>query len=134
MPSQDTYHKDHPEANRPLARQLSDEEARRLGIERPAQSAAEWRTARPVRSARVQALAASLAVDAEALAARIPEDTHRRLKYSVFETEEPDGTVSFKHDPQIVEGVKSLLATDRSYEDIGQNAPAPRGESGRFTK
>lgn len=86
-------------------------------------------------AAHVQALAARLGVDPEKLAERIPADTLRRLKYSMLEQVQPDGTRQYQHDVGVIrDGVRALLATDRSADPIVRNAPKARDEHGKFTK
>lgn len=92
-------------------------------------------TAPRAQAAHLQALAARIGVDAEQLAARIPEDTLRRLKFPMFEHVEPDGTHRFKHDVGIIrDGLRALTATDHSSEPIERNATPPRNEHGKFSK
>lgn len=54
-------------------------------------------------------LASRLRVDPDELAARLPDDTVRRLKYPVLEVENEDGSRSFKHDHGIVEGRRASI-------------------------
>lgn len=84
-------------------------------------------------AAHVLDLARRAGVDAEELASRIPADTLRRLKFPFLTQVEEDGTRTYKHDIGIVEGVKSLLATDRGT-DGAYEAPPPRDESGKFIR
>ena len=89
-------------------------------------------TSRTAKSAaHVLELARRACIDAEALAARIPADTLRRLKFPYLTQVQDDGTRKYEHDLGIVEGSKSLLATDRGT-DGAYDAPRPRDESGRF--
>ena len=82
-------------------------------------------------AAYVQDLARRSGSNPEVLAQRIPEDTLRRLKYPMHVRVNEDGTRNFEHDLGIVEGAKSLLATDRGTG--GEYSPLPeRDESGRF--
>lgn len=96
------------------------------------------KTAKPKRktqAAYVQKLAVSMGGDAEKMAERIPEDTLRRLKNSVIEEPQADGTTKFKHDIGVREGVKSLLATDRAHAPIPPgSAPRVRDDAGKFSK
>lgn len=107
---------------------LSDRAKQRVTVQ-AARKAARQRIARS--AAYVQDLARRSGSDPEALAATVPEDTLRRLKYPMHVTVNEDGTRKFEHDLGIVEGVKSLLATDRGT-DGATPAPRPRDESGRF--
>jgi hypothetical protein len=49
-------------------------------------------------SAALQRLALRLGKDPDEMAARIPEDTLRRLKYPVIERKTPDGKREYEHD------------------------------------
>lgn len=110
-----------------LERLLATEQAESAGGVR--------RTVRRVQAAVVQRLAASLGLDAEAMAEKIPDDTLRRLKYPMFAHRNDDGTWQFTHDPGIIrDGVRALTATDHASGEIEQNAPRPRDASGKFTK
>lgn len=84
-------------------------------------------------AAYVQDLARRAKVDAEALAARIPQDTLRRLKYPMLQHVDEDGLRHFTHDLGIEEGRRSLLATDRGTDGV-YDAPRERDENGRFIK
>jgi hypothetical protein len=123
MPSKD-------QMNEPAWRWLSDRARQRANV-LGAKRAAASQIARS--AAYVQELARRSGLDPEALAARIPADTLRRLKYPMIQQVNEDGTRSFEHDLGIQEGRKSLLATDRGT-DGAYDAPAPRDESGRFIK
>ena len=59
-------------------------------------------------SAQIQRLAGRLGIDPDELASRLSEVTIRRTKYPDIEAVLEDGTRSFKHDPQIESGVRSL--------------------------
>jgi hypothetical protein len=121
MPSKD-------QMNEPAWAWLSDRAKRRVTALRGKSPG----TSRPARSAAyVQSLARRAGLDPEALARRIPSDTLRRLKYRMHITVHEDGTRSYEHDLGIVEGVKSLMATDRGT-DGAYEAPRARDESGRF--
>ena len=134
MPSKDPIN---PDANRWLYR---DAQGRLHETSAAEPGATASRTAQ---AAHVQALAASLGVDAEELARRIPEDTLRRLKFPVLEQVDPEsGLPVFKHDPGIIEDARiALLKPDRAHEAIekgahgrGAGAPQPRSDNGRFSK
>lgn len=84
-------------------------------------------------AAHVLDLARRAGVDAEALASRIPADTLRRLKFPYLTQVQDDGTRKYEHDIGIVEGVKSLMATDRGTGGT-YDAPTPRDETGKFVK
>lgn len=60
----------------------------------------------PVRemSAPLLRLARRTGKNPDVLAAEIPPDTLRRLKYAVLEQENEDGTRTWKHNPMIEEG------------------------------
>lgn len=82
----------------------------------------------------VQRLALSTGKDPNELAAAIPADTLRRLKFPVITQRNEDGTVTFKeHNVVIGDGRKSLLAVDRGEEGRVEAGP-PRDGKGRFTK
>ena len=81
MPSKDPIN---PDANRWLYRDAQG----RLHETSAAEPGAT--ASRIAQAAHVQALAASLGVDAEELARRIPSDTLRRLKFPVIEQVDPD--------------------------------------------
>lgn len=107
---------------------LSDRAKQRV-TERQVRSHATSRLAKS--AAYVQELARRSGLDPEALAERIPTDTLRRLKFPMHVHVNEDGTRRFEHDLGIVEGVKSLMATDRGTG--GEYTPLPeRDESGRF--
>ena len=111
MPSEDTYHREHPEANQWMApipvhsgaaSTLTVQEKRSETLpagKRPA-------TARIVMSGLVLRLALRLGVSPEELAKRIPEDTVRRTKFPVQEHLISDGSIEFEHPPGIIEGVR----------------------------
>lgn len=82
-------------------------------------------------AAYVQDLARRSGLDPEALASRVPEDTLRRLKNPMLTRVNEDGTRSYEHDLGIVEGARSLLATDRGT-DGEYAAPRERDSAGRF--
>lgn len=141
MPSEDTFHAEHPETNAwaesdPLLPNFSTPP----GSSRDSASANA--ASRTKQAAHVQALAAKLGLDAEELAKKIPEDTLRRLKYPVILEEDPEtGITKFKHDIGIVEARTPLLKIDRAHESIekgkggkGAGVPQPRTEGGRFSK
>lgn len=97
----DSFHRAHPKVNEGLR-----------GSERPSETrpAARGATGSPTAlSAQLVRLARRLGRPAEELAAQIPEDTLRRLKYPLLESMNEDGTRSYAHDPGIVEARKSLL-------------------------
>lgn len=125
-PSTDTIN---PAANLWLRR----DESGRLHEIGPADStAATSRTAK--NAAHVQALAARLGRDAEEMAAKIPEDTLRRLKYPVLAHTNEDGSVSYTRDPGIVEGVISTHSKDLSPEKEKRFDGTTRDSRGRFVK
>jgi hypothetical protein len=70
--------------------------------------------AKPAMAAPVLRLAQRLGITAEALAAKIPADTLRRLKNPVIEQRLPDGRVIFKHDFGIDE--RMLNTRDRTIQ------------------
>jgi hypothetical protein len=82
-----------------------------LGEKSPASSDPAKRSATAVRgmSSQLQRLAHRLGVDPDELASGISDDTIRRSKYPVLEQVNPDGTRTFKHDPQIEHGVKGEI-------------------------
>lgn len=59
-------------------------------------------------AAQVQRLARRQGKNPEELAAELPKDTLRRLKYPVLEHRTPDGKRVFKHDLGISDGPRSL--------------------------
>lgn len=123
MPSKD-------QMNEPAWAWLSDRAKQRVTALRDRKDG----TSRRAKSAAyVQDLARRLGSNADELAKRIPEDTLRRLKFPMLTHVNADGTRSFKHDLGIVEGAKSLLATDRGT-DGAYDAPVPRDESGKFIR
>lgn len=146
MPSEDTFHEERPETNSSLG-DGSGTSRKTYRMPRgffpgsAGASAAPRTPARP-QAAKVQALAAQVGVDAEELAAKIPADTLRRLKFSVIESTDSDGRSTFKHDLGIVQDKRtSLLATDRAHDSIpqgshgrGAGTPQPRSSSGKFSK
>lgn len=133
MPSEDKFHSERPEVNEWLTR---DESGKLREITQAERTNATSRTGKRVpMAAYVQALAARLGTSAETLAERIPADTMRRLKFPMLEHVEQDGLRTFKHDIGIIrDGVRALLATDRSNEPIKRNAPTARDNAGKFTK
>lgn len=107
MPSEDTFHRDHPETNSWIHEgqaSTSSVQAKLSAIllagKRPA-------TSRIVMSALIQRLARSLGVSSEELASTIDDDTIRRTKYAVRERQMLDGTTLFEHPEGIMEGVIS---------------------------
>ena len=142
MPSKDTFHEENPRTNRWLGENAPSSQKPAT----PRGSSLGSSTARggsPTKqAARVQALAATLGMDAEQLAARIPEDTLRRLKYPVLEHVDPEtGLPKFEHDRGIIRDRQPLLAPDRAHEAIpkgergrGAGVPQPRDLGGKFTK
>lgn len=86
-------------------------------------------------AAHVQDLARRVGVDAEVLAARIPAETLRRLKFPMLVQIQPDGTRKFEHDRGIVseDGRIDLRATDRGTDGV-YAAPRARDDSGRFIR
>ena len=141
MPSEDKFHAENPRTNRWLEESAasSQKPSTRPGSSPGSQSA---RGASPTKqAARIQALAATLGMDAEQLAARIPEDTLRRLKYPVLEQTDPEtGLSKFEHDRGIVRDHRQpLLAPDRAHDAIpkgvggkGAGVAQPRDLSGKF--
>jgi hypothetical protein len=143
VPSKDTYHEERPETNEWLASEpslptFSTPPGSYLDSLKD-RAASRTKT---TNAAAVQALAARMGVDAEELAARIPEDTLRRLKYPYIEQVDPKtGLLMFKHDIGIVADQRTpLRATDRAYDAIekgksgrGAGVPQPR-VNGRFSK
>jgi hypothetical protein len=123
MPSKD-------QMNDPAWAWLSERAKRRVTALR-AKKAGTSRIAKS--AAYVQELARRSGLDPEALAERIPADTLRRLKFPMLVTVNDDGTRRFEHDLGIVQGVKSLLATDRGT-DGAKAAPRLRDESGKFIR
>ena len=93
-PSEDTFHDERPE----LDVWKLDQQVKKI---------------RAPQAAKIQSLATELHEDPEKLAKRIPADTLRRLKFPMIEERNADGTTSFKQDKGIVEGQRSLVATDR---------------------
>lgn len=140
MPSEDTYHAENPATNGWLA---SDPSLPTFST--PLDFSLDSATARAVsatkQAAHIQALAAKLGLDPEELAARIPKDTLRRLKFSVIQQLDENGLTKFKHDIGIVADQRTpLLAVDRAHEAIekgktgrGAGTPQPR-VNGRFSK
>ena len=143
MPSEDKYHEQNPETNAWVARETS---LPKFGTP-PGFSLASLKERAASRTlarnaAHVQQLAAKLGLDPEELAKRIPEDTLRRLKYSVIEQLDENGLSMFKHDIGIVtDRRKPLLAVDRAHEAIekgtshrGAGTSQPRTPGGQFSK
>lgn len=82
----------------------------------------------------VQRLALSTGKDPNELAAAIPADTLRRLKFPVITQRNEDGTVTYKeHNLVIGDGRKPLLAVDRGEAGRVEAGP-PRDGKGRFSK
>ena len=133
MPSEDKFHQERPEVNSWLSQ---DESGKLSEIAKAEPRSAGTKTGkRAPMAAHVQALAARLGIAPEKFAERIPADTLRRLKYSMLEQVQPDGTRKYEHDVGIIrDGVRPLLATDRSYDPIVRNALPGRDEHGKFTK
>jgi hypothetical protein len=140
MPSKDEFHEQNPKTNAWLEESapLSQRE-RTQPASSPGSSSA--RGASPTKqAARVQSLAATLGLDAEELAKRIPEDTLRRLKYPVLEQTDPEsGLTKFEHDLGVMRDRQPLLAADRAHEAIpkgaggkGAGVAQPRDLSGKF--
>lgn len=100
--------------------------------ESPGSTRATSRTAKS--AAHVQALAARLGRSESDLVAKIPEDTLRRLKYPVQSHTNPDGSVEYRRDPGIVEGVLSSHAKDFSPEGDKRYDKPQRDARGRFVK
>ena len=106
--------------------------------ENPGHRPGDSRTAK--NAASVQALAARLGRDAEAVASSIPADTLRRCKYPVIPVRQADGSV--RYDRDIIErdskrDVTPNLGTDLSPARpvTGGEAPGPqRDAKGRFVK
>lgn len=99
MASEDTFHRDNPKVNERLF-----ESERQLATRRAGRGATASPTAL---SAQLVRLARRIGRPVEELAAKIPEDTLRRLKYPVRESENEDGSRTFEHDLGIVEARRS---------------------------
>lgn len=102
MPSKDTFHDKHPETNK----WLEDE-----SVSSPEVSAKARRPVKEQRrmSAQIQRLAKRLRRDPDELAAEISDDTLRRTKFPVIEELGEDGRRTFRKDPQVIEGPRSLI-------------------------
>lgn len=98
MPSKDTYHEKHPEANASL-------EKGDVVSSDPVRPRATTRSM----SGTVQRLARRLERDPDELAKKIPADTVRRTKFPVTEQVNEDGTRTFKHPPGIIDGPRALV-------------------------
>jgi hypothetical protein len=100
-PSKDTYQQKHPETNK----WLGDEH-----VASPEVSALVRRPEKEQRrmSGQILRLAKRLRRDPDELAAEIPDDTLRRTKFPVIEEVGEDGRRTFRKDPQIIEGPRSL--------------------------
>jgi hypothetical protein len=104
VPSKDTYHAKHPEANEWMSR---DPEKLSATVSR-ARGGIVSRTAKRALSAQVLRLARRLERDPDELAKKIPADTLRRTKYPVIEQVNEDGTRTFKHDLGVTDGPRYL--------------------------
>lgn len=142
MPSKDVFHEENPRTNRWLEESAASSQ-KPATTRGSSPGSAAVRGASPTKqAARVQALAATLGMDAEQLAARIPEDTLRRLKYPVLEHIDPEtGFPQFEHDRGIMRDRQPLLAADRAHDAIpkgdrgrGAGVAQPRDLGGKFTK
>lgn len=91
-------------------------------------------TSRTAQAAFLQGLAARLGRDAEDLAATIPPDTVRRLKYPVLAHENPDGSTTYVHDLGISEGAMSDRSKDVIVDAERRFDAAARDAKGRFSK
>jgi hypothetical protein len=87
----------------PSTKNLSERE-RREEIVRAARKEGERQTGQIGSSASLVRLANRLGVSIETLAIRLSSDTVRRCKYPVIEETHEDGTVSYKHPIQVLEG------------------------------
>lgn len=144
MPSKDEFHEENPQTNRWLdeSEDLSPKSATTPASSPGSPSASV--VSHTEQAAKIQQLAATLGLDAEELAKRIPEDTLRRLKFPAMEQTDPEtGLSTFKHDVGIVRDYRTpLVAPDRAHEAIpkgsnGRGAGTGTGRSditGRFTK
>ena len=72
-----------------------------------AASAPRTRKATRKMAAAVQRLAVRLGMDPDEVAARIPDDTLRRLGFPVIERRLPDGTREFEHDLGIKDAARN---------------------------
>lgn len=105
--------------------------------ESPASTRGTSRTAKS--AATVQGLAARLGRSEAEMAAKIPEDTLRRLKYPVIPVPQPDGSTRYDRDIVEREGVREQMA-DRSKDFSPERGGEPasdlpqRDAKGRFVK
>jgi hypothetical protein len=142
MPSKDEFHEQNPTTNQWLGANAPSSQKAKTTRGSSRGSSATRAASTTKQAAHVQKLAATLGVDAEELAARIPEDTLRRLKYPVLEQTDPEsGLTVFEHDRGVMRDRQSLLAADRAHEAIpkgsggrGAGVSQPRAASGKFTK
>jgi hypothetical protein len=144
VPSQDDFHAENPQTNSWLSE--SDDSSQNSATTRASSPGSSGAPAvsHTEQAAKIQQLAASLGMDAEDLAKRIPEDTLRRLKFPAMEQTDPaTGLSTFKHDVGIVRDHRiPLVASDPAHEAIpkgsnGRGAGTSTGRSeitGRFTK
>lgn len=142
MPSEDTFHAENPQTNRWLE-ESGDSQPSRKTSTGSSRASASGRAPSPTKqAAHLQKLAATLGVDAEELAKRVPEDTLRRLKYPMLEQVDPEtGLSQFKHDRGIMrDRPQPLVATDRAHTEIPKGSKgygagmSPRGADGRYSK
>lgn len=143
MPSEDKFHAENPATNKWLE---EAEDSLQTAPTLPGSSSTSTRaraTSGTKQAAMIQRLARVTGEDAEALAARIPEDTLRRLKYPVLEQVDPEtGLQKFEHDRGIIHDHRQpLLAPDRAHDTIpkgsngrGAGIGQVRDSIGRFTK
>lgn len=113
---------------------LSSAPERQNATGSPGSTTATSRTGPTAQAAHVQALAARLGRDAEEMAARIPEDTLRRLKNPVVAIDNGDGTTSYNRPSGIItDGRTPALGVDRGTTGVTPAPTRPRDAGGKFT-